>query len=107
MTAPDNLYWSRLFNWLAQTTTLSAFEKLLYSRLHGYLGKNSQAWPSTRQLARDLGAAKPNVIRGLKHLEQLGLVHSEPRLDKNDSRLPNVYTFLDHPLMHENETKEG
>jgi hypothetical protein len=97
---PDFDKWSMLFNWVAKAQVLSAFEKLLYTRLHGHLGDNADAFPAIRTLAEELGEHVSRIQRGLKRLEELKLIAVERRTNpQNGSKTNSHYTFPKHPLM--------
>jgi len=91
---------SKLFNWVAQTKELSAFEKLLYTRMQGHLGENDRVWPGMKLLAHELGASPSQVAKALKNLERRGLILVTRRWGADGKRLSSEYEFPEHPLMY-------
>jgi len=90
--------YSKQFHWLTAAQGFSALEKQLYTRLVGYQGDGQVVWPSSRTLAEELGAHRAQVQRGLRKLEEVGLieVHRECMDGLWDS---NYYVLPAHPLM--------
>ena len=98
---PEWEKFSKMFNWVARSKALSAFEKLLYTRLRGHLGNNTKAWPGMKTLASELGSGVSQVAKGLKHLEELRLILVIRRHGRDHKRLSNEYEFPSHAMMYE------
>lgn len=97
---PEDCF-SKMFNWLARARGVSSFDKLLYTRVYGHLGKNDSAFPGVRRLAEELNAHASQVSRGLKRLEDMKLLRVVRQTGRNGEKYSNRYYFPDHPLMHE------
>lgn len=98
---PEWEKFSKMFNWIARSKRLSAFEKLLYTRIHGHLGEHTEAWPGMRALASELGASKSQVAKGLKRLEKLKLIAVFRTSKVGPKRGVNYYSFTDPPMRYE------
>lgn len=56
-----------------------------------YNADQESAWPSKQRLADDLGISVPTITRRLRRLEELGLIVTQPRYDKNGAQTSNGY----------------
>src|SRR6185312_11230708 len=74
--------------------TLSQGQKLLYTRLVRYAGRDGRCFPSQERLATDLGISERQVRKDLIRIEAFRLIDRQAR----EGRRGDTYTFLWHPM---------
>ena len=95
--------WAKILNDLIRDLRLSAFEFRLFCALDARQGSKPSQVLKLETLAKDLGVSKRTVSRGLKRLQELGLLDVQLRLYesryylKNPSRSHTPMTPMSHP----------
>lgn len=86
-------------NWLSQvpSTLLSFGAKAVYARLSKWSGKNSKAYRSASQLAKELGSSERQIQRYTQELKEVGLIGTyHPQAGG-----VNHFEFYEHEWMYE------
>lgn len=73
-----------------------AWATLVYVSLCRHANKNQQAWPGLELLADELAISKPTVLKGIKNLEDWGIIIVQREKDKTTKRQQvNIYVLTD------------
>ena len=70
---------------------VSGISLAVYAVLAVHASEHGICWPSLATLARDSGFSKPTVIKGIKELEEVGVVITHQRCDEERGQQSNVY----------------
>jgi hypothetical protein len=73
-------------------------QKLLYTRLVQWAGKNGECWYGFQTMAEELGKSERQVRYDMEALESYGLVRHAKRHGANGRRLTNKYEFIWHQI---------
>ena len=74
---------------------MSSTEKLVWSRLSQFAGKNGYCYPSQRVLADEVGLSEPVIQVALRNLEAGGFIKRiNPNNDQKCRHMNNSYVFL-------------
>lgn len=70
---------------------VSGISLAVYAVLAVHASEHGICWPSLATLAKDSGFSKPTVIKGIKELEEAGVVITHQRHDEARGQQSNVY----------------
>ena len=77
---PFNLFFGAVMpNWLMKRTEINGNDKMIFSRLCQYAGKNGKAFPKRETLAEEVGLKENTVRKILIKLENNGLIKIKPK----------------------------
>ena len=77
---PFNLFFGAVMpNWLMKRTEINGNDKMIFSRLCQYAGKNGKAFPKRETLAEEVGLKENTVRKILIKLEDNGLIKIKPK----------------------------
>lgn len=86
-------------NCLVRHKGISATAKLCWGRLAQYAGGNSEAYPSQKTLAGEIGITRSQIIRVLAMLEEQGFIKRlTPKGNDKWLHKTTRYTFLWHEI---------
>jgi len=80
--------------WAASADCRSSLNKLVLMMLANYADENHTAYPSYRKLAELCLCNDRTVMRGIKSLEELGLVKITPRYSSNGKQTSNNFHLM-------------
>jgi hypothetical protein len=88
---------SFILNTIMRRTDLSPTAKLLWGRLSQFAGRNGQCYPTQYTLAWELGCVPRTILRGLKELEDAGLIRRKSpsgraRLERATTRYEFIWS---------------
>jgi len=86
---------SFILNTVMRRTDLSPIAKLLWGRLSQFAGRNGQCYPTQYTLSLELGCVPRTILRGLKELENAGLIRRKsPSGQARIMRATTRYEFV-------------
>ena len=86
---------SFILNTVMRRTDLSPIAKLLWGRLSQFAGRNGQCYPTQYTLSLELGCVPRTILRGLKELENAGLIRRKsPSGQARIMRATTRYEFI-------------
>ena len=85
--------WTAIANEIIRNPRLDVFEKAIYGVVKSHMNGTQAAFPGIRTIAREANCSIPSVLRALRSLEVMGLLHSTSQ--GNGYRM--FYSITDQP----------
>lgn len=105
--ATDQRRFTIVYNDFIESNLLTAYDKMVFIALKRYADNDTlTAFPSLNTLHRLTGISVAQVRRCIDHMEQLGVVSVEHRIDAKKGQQSNIYTLFDYAKIWDTDGKD-
>lgn len=80
---------------------------LVYNAIARMVGKDQNAWPSIKTMGEKVGVSENTIRKGLRLLEQYGLIKIVERHNDDGGRSSNLYVLQKPPVQESDQTGSG
>jgi DNA-binding Lrp family transcriptional regulator len=95
--ATDQRKFTLVYNDFLESDLLNYYEKMVFITLKKFADNDTmRAFPSLKTIHKITGISLSQVRRSIDHMEELGVISIEHRIDKDKGHQSNIYTLYDY-----------